>query len=949
MKKSKDLLSAVILAALYAIATLASENVATQSARPPEAAPDTWSTTDALGRAIPTAQEAGPPRPGRFVGIFYFLTHAPGGNPPNDLAKILAKDPDILNKPNSPLWGAPGPYYWGEPLYGYYQSTDPWVLRRHANLLADAGIDTLIFDTTNRITYRNVYMKICEVWTQIRKEGGHTPQICFMVNTLAGETAQEIYRDLYKPGLYKDLWFRWQGKPLMICDPKEANDELRAFFTLRKAHWPFTLVNTHNEWHWESTYPQVYSYDQDPSKPEEVNVAVAQNLRASDGVVTNMSEGNARGRSFHDGGKDSSPGAVNQGYNFQEQWRRALELDPPFVMVTGWNEWTAGKFVHPDRPVTFVDQFDQEYSRDIEPVTGLHNDNYYCQLIANVRRYKGVASPPKASAPKAIDVEGGFGQWQDVGPEFVDHAFDNDHRDCGVGAVHYVNTSGRNDVTVMKVARDSKNVYFYAKTREATTSCQDPNWMWLLIDVDQDPKTGWQGYDFIVNRTLDGSNSTWLEKNAGGWKWQKIAPVRLRVNGCELQLAIPRAALGLVEGRPSLSLDFKWVDNIQHPGDIMDFYHSGDVAPEGRFNYRYTAADRQPAVTNANTPEKKTPEVWMAVLPADVLVEPGANWDFVKRHVDGIKFWTQQIDDEAKSWPFQGKVDAPDALRKLIAELKQSHIPMIIEKGCWPQPAPHRYYDRMGGKGGPYDDTFSRRAVANELERIRRVESLGGAVAAFDVDGPIHHMLRPITGGEGFATIERCAQEFTKYMMGVHAARPEIGFYALTNFPNWGYRGEAAYWGAKGWGDYFTAVEAVIRNAKASGAPLRGITVDNPFDYATGQRPLPPARKKRAGYDPKKIDWMARILDLERYVHAQGLQFNLIINSEGAGNASNRQFNSETLEFLDLYQKRGGRPDRYIVQSWYPHPLRTEVLPDTSPDTFTGLVKEVIQRVKGIH
>lgn len=358
------------------------------------------------------------------------------------------------------------------------------------------------------------------------------------------------------------------------------------------------------------------------------------------------------------------------------------------------------------------------------------------------------------------------------------------------------------------------------------------------------------------------------------------------------------------------------------------------------------AAESPLAATGAKTPKEK-PEVWMAVLPADVLVEPGAQWDFVKRHVDGIKFWTQQIDDEAKKWPFQGQVDAPDALRKLIAELNRNHIPMIIEKGCWPQPKPHPYYDRLGGKGGPYDETFSQRAASNELERIRRVEALGGTVAAFDVDGPIHHMLRPITGGMGFPTIDRCAEEFTKYMIDVHAARPEIGFYALTNFPNWGYRGEIAYWGTKGWGDYFTAVEAIIRNAKAAGAPLRGITVDNPFDYATGQRALPPARKKRTTFDPKTIDWMARILDLERYVHGHGLQFNLIINSEGAGNASIRQFNRETLDFLDLYRKRGGRPDRYIVQSWYPHPLRSEVLQETSPDSFTGLVKEIILRVKG--
>ena len=76
-------------------------------------------------------------------------------------------------------------------------------------------------------------------------------------------------------------------------------------------------------------------------------MAVAQNLRESDGMVTNMSEGNARGRSFHKGKKDTSPGAVERGYNFQEQWDRALKLDPPFVMVTGWNEWTAGHFSRP--------------------------------------------------------------------------------------------------------------------------------------------------------------------------------------------------------------------------------------------------------------------------------------------------------------------------------------------------------------------------------------------------------------------------------------------------------------------------------------------------------------------------------------------------------------------------------------------------------------------------
>lgn len=342
--------------------------------------------------------------------------------------------------------------------------------------------------------------------------------------------------------------------------------------------------------------------------------------------------------------------------------------------------------------------------------------------------------------------------------------------------------------------------------------------------------------------------------------------------------------------------------------------------------------------------KSKTPEVWMAVLPADTLVEKDANWEFVKKHVDGIKFWTQQIDDEAKTWPFQGGIDAPDALRKLIAEMKRNRIPMIIEKGLWPQNVPDPGAERMGGKPGPYDDTFAQRAVDCELGRIQRVEKLGGKVRYFDVDGPIRHMLYPALGGPGFPTIERCAQEFTKYMLGIRKVHPKIEFFALTNFPNWGYRGDVSYTGhGMGWGDYFTALDAIIRNAEKSGAPLRGITVDNPYDYAIGRIKAPYLT------DPAKIDWMARILDMEKYVHAHGLQFSIIVNCQAGGETSIEAFNRDTLEFVDLYRKRGGHPDRYIVESWYTHPLHSEVLPESSPNTFTGLVKEVIKRVKGVE
>ncbi len=544
-----------------------------------------WPAVDGLGRELPLTDETNAPKPDRFVGIFYFLwngAHNHGGGI-YDVSKILEKDPEALKKPDSPLWGPHGAmHFWSEPLYGYYKNADPWVLRRHANLLADAGVDFLIFDTTNRVTYRDVYMNLCEVFSAIRAEGGKTPQFTFMTNTRAGETADELYRDLYGAGKYPDLWFRWEGKPLLICDPKEASDQVKDFFTLRKAHWPFEQVNTPYAWHWEAAYPQHYGYTDDPNKPEQVNVSVAQNLRDRDGRVTNMSEGNARGRSFHDGMRDMTPGAVNYGYNAAEQWDRALELDPPIVMVTGWNEWIAGRWGSKDK-IAFVDQYDEEYSRDIEPMKGGHGDNYYYQLVAGVRRYKGVPKLPKASAPKTIELAGSMDQWADVKPAFTDHAHETLPRDfAGVEGLHYTNTTGRNDFLEMKVARDGKNVYFHVRTKADITPAGD-NWMMLFLDTDGKAETGWEGYNFVVNR-----KQGTLERNAGGWTWEKAADVALRVEGKEMHLVIPRAALGIAEDAP-FTLDFKWADNLQRPGDVMDFYLSGDVAPEGRFKYRYVA------------------------------------------------------------------------------------------------------------------------------------------------------------------------------------------------------------------------------------------------------------------------------------------------------------------------------------------------------------------------
>jgi len=98
---------------------------------------DTWVATDALGRKVPTFPEVPAPRADRTVGIFYFLwhgAHIQGG--PFDVTKILAADPNAMQKPDSPLWGPlHAPHHWGEPFFGYYLTDDEGVLRKHAQML----------------------------------------------------------------------------------------------------------------------------------------------------------------------------------------------------------------------------------------------------------------------------------------------------------------------------------------------------------------------------------------------------------------------------------------------------------------------------------------------------------------------------------------------------------------------------------------------------------------------------------------------------------------------------------------------------------------------------------------------------------------------------------------------------------------------------------------------
>ena len=525
---------------------------------------------DDLGRVTPARVDGlSPPRENRQVGMFYFLWLGTDGadHPPYDVSKIVAEDPQAGYHPDSPLWGGVARYHhWGEPFYGYYHSNDEWVVRRHMKLLMQADIDFLFFDTTNALIYENNAKLVMRVLQEYHDEGWKIPKVMFYTNTASGKTVEQIYKTIYLPEYCKDTWFYFEGKPLIIAIEEECSPEARAFFNIKMSQWP-NEPDKQGGWPWmDFTRPQRV-FENLKGEEEVINVSVAQHpqLRFGDSVLYGE-KGNC-GRGFHDGANDPDPDAYKKGYNFAEQFDRAIETDPPVVLVTGWNEWIAGYWEGiPERPVMFVDCANPEYSRDIEMMRGGYFDNYFMQLVQYVRRYKGVGDTPIY----------GVGQ-----TAVYENTSDGDFERRAKGyACVYDNHTQRNAIVRTTVWHDARALHFEITTKAPVTA-YDGTGTWMRVYL----QTGKQaGYDLILNHTPASDGATTVADANG----ETVAKTTYRIDGNRLHVQLPLDLVTTHAEDGVATLWFKVADSREPIASTEDFYDHGDVAPLGRLNYVYT-------------------------------------------------------------------------------------------------------------------------------------------------------------------------------------------------------------------------------------------------------------------------------------------------------------------------------------------------------------------------
>ncbi len=567
---------------------------------------------DDLGRTLAASTEVGEKRNDRTVGIFYFLWIGEHGTTgPYDNSAIVEENPDAIKSESAWIKAGGGPlnahHFWGEPLFGYYKSSDTWVMRKHLQMLTDAGVDYIVFDTTNAVTYDQRVKDLIEVWYEYLEMGVNVPKLAFYTHSSSGSTMDHIYKNIYtnkslnkKYPRLSELWFNWDGKPMIIGSAFEASAEIKEYFTVKEAQWP-TEDPVDNgfpwmEFGWFGSQQAVYGRD---GRKEVMSVSVAQHCDTVEFSATAWYGGNDHSRSWHNNANDTSENAILYGYNFAEQWEYAIKEDPETIFVTGWNEWVAQRQPgNKNYAIRFVDCADYNNSRDVEPAAKVFGDNYYMQMAEYIRKYKGADYRVYVGDDQTIDINGDFSQWdnQSVTAKYLDYTNDTvDRNERGFGKIKYTNETGRNDIVNMKVAHDDNYIYFYVDTAEDITPSTDDNWMTLFIDSGVEGNAEWYGYDFAVNVVKPNGNDAVLSKCDGnGWNWSDAGTVKMKVEGNKMMLAISRADLGIPDnnGETLIDMQFKWADNYQKNEagnyEIWTFYTDGDAAPYGRMNYIYS-------------------------------------------------------------------------------------------------------------------------------------------------------------------------------------------------------------------------------------------------------------------------------------------------------------------------------------------------------------------------
>ncbi len=612
----------------------------------------TWTATDGLDRTVADNAIAGDPKANRYVGLFYFLCNNGAAITVNDNTKDYLKVGGDRIKEYIENRGS-GANYWAEPYFGYYRNTDEWVYRKHAYMFEQAGVDFIYLDVSNAVTYPEGHVTLFDTWLQMRREGIDTPQIVFFNGDQSAHfnsNMKELFDTVYSDenwDKYRELFFEWEGKPLIFGNiagvSADLKKKIQEKFTIRGS-WAWTDKN--NYWPWLQEYIVLGSrvrlsnggWGRDANgKYESLSVALGHHPSTSKG--RSYVNGRQPNNGLHDF-EFSSIERAGLGLCFESQFNAVQTLltkevpaeDPFVMMITGWNEWTAGSYkkdtlqnmANTTSYVQYIDQFNPEFSRDAEPMRNVDGygigDHYYYQMVDYIRRYKGIAKTPVADHQGSINIYD-LSSWDKIETTYMDSLYDTMLRNETAydARERNFNNTGRNDFDYAKVSQDDYALYFLVKTSHDIVIDSDETWMNLYLNTDGDLSTGWEGYDYILNRDRD-SFAVTVEKYIGNtYETEIVGAAYYYLEGDSMAIRLAKDLVG-VSGKAD-KLIFKWADHADVKGDPMAFMDLGDTAPDNRFGFLYLCEDYQtsqlPAVSFDSSETSVTTTTATVPAPSD--------------------------------------------------------------------------------------------------------------------------------------------------------------------------------------------------------------------------------------------------------------------------------------------------------------------------------------------
>ncbi len=286
--------------------------------------------------------------------------------------------------------------YWGEPALGYYTSSNTEVIKTHMRQLKSAGIDFIFVDLTNladkntvsdKVYYENYtwkyqvnrpFMALLNTMNEMIEDGEDVPKVVPWIGAFNGSNyvVNRIYDEFYSSGNYDNLWLYYDDKPFIMTTEFLNNEDSR--FTYRKT-WALYNSNSkikNSEWTWREKDNLVYGKDSNGKmEAMSVNTAVSTYYMSVPDYVLSR----------------------NKGKTFYNQWKNVYDKHPKITLVGTWNEWGAQRLTDENaecKDKCFTDQYNQEYSNDIEPMKGGHGDLYYVWLKQYVNAYKSYNTCP---------------------------------------------------------------------------------------------------------------------------------------------------------------------------------------------------------------------------------------------------------------------------------------------------------------------------------------------------------------------------------------------------------------------------------------------------------------------------------------------------------------------------------------------------------------------------